>query len=270
MNEIRAHYETGAEKRRLAAWARFEFIRNIEVFHRYLPPPIATVGDIGGGPGTYAVPLAMDGYIVHLVDPVGSHVDEARAAAALGDSGLASSSVGDARELQWSDSSIDAAILFGPLYHLTSPQDRAQALAEARRVLRPDGTLFAMAISRFASLFDGLVRRFLVEPDFRSVVRRDLASGQHRNPKRDPRWFTTAYFHRPEEFQAEIEEAGFDVKALLAVEGPAGHLGDLLAWWLEDEERQQLLLSAIREVESEPSLLSASPQILAVARVSGR
>ena len=37
------------------------------------------------------------------------------------------------------DGSQDAVLLFGPLYHLTEAADRQRALAEATRVLRPDG-----------------------------------------------------------------------------------------------------------------------------------
>jgi ubiquinone/menaquinone biosynthesis C-methylase UbiE len=35
-------------------------------------------------------------------------------------------------------------LLFGPLYHLTEVAQRRQALAEARRVLRPGGHLLAI------------------------------------------------------------------------------------------------------------------------------
>jgi len=52
---------------------------------------------------------------------------------------------------------------------------------------------------RFASLLDGLYESWLDDPDFRPIVDRDLADGQHRN--RDtldrPGFFTTAYFHPP-------------------------------------------------------------------------
>ncbi len=122
-----------------------------------------------------------------------------------------------------------------------------------------------MVISRFSSLRDGLDKVFLADPRFRSIVDREIDDGQHRNPERHPRWFTTAYFHRPDEIENEITSAGFDVDALLAVEGPAGRLSNL-GWWLEDDERREILLKTVRRVESERSLLGASPQLLVVAR----
>ena len=53
----------------------------MELLDRLLPAPPAHVLDVGGGPGTYAAPLARRGYQVHLVDPVPLHVDQAREAA---------------------------------------------------------------------------------------------------------------------------------------------------------------------------------------------
>jgi ubiquinone/menaquinone biosynthesis C-methylase UbiE len=263
--EVLAHYRTGAEQRRLKTWARLEFIRNLELLERYLPSPPARVADVGGGPGTYAIPLSEQGHRVHLLDPVALHVEQAHSAAANAAVSLASVDVGDARSLPWEDETMDAVVFFGPLYHLVSKTDRHAALSEARRVLVGGGLIFAMAISRFVSLHDGLMRHYLVDPKYRSIVHRDIEAGQHRNPDRDQRWFTTAYFHRPKDLEHELAEATFEVDALLAVEGPAGRISDL-DWWLECTDRRDALLQAIRCVESEPSLLGASPQLLAVAR----
>jgi hypothetical protein len=127
--------------------------------------------------------------------------------------------------------------------------------------------LAAAAISRFASTYDGLARGFLAEPEFAAIVERDVRDGQHRNPERHPDWFTTAYFHHPDELREEVVGAGFEVDALLAVEGAAGWLGDLGSW-LDDDGRREALMAAIRRVESEPSLLGASPHLLALAHAA--
>jgi hypothetical protein len=77
-------------------------------------------------------------------------------------------------------------------------------------VLRPGGRLMAMAVSRFASLLDGLYRDWLDDPDFRPIVEQDLADGQHRNPDPvgRPEFFTTAYFHTPGGLAEEVEVPG--------------------------------------------------------------
>jgi SAM-dependent methyltransferase len=266
--EIAAYYERGEEQGRLGDWGRLEFLRTRELLARFLPGPPAAVLDVGGAAGAYALPLAAQGYEVHLVDPVALHVEQARAAsAAQPEMPLASAVVGDARALPVDDDSADVVLLLGPLYHLTDAADRSRALQEARRALRPGALLVAAAITRFASTFDGVARGFLLEPGFAAIVERDLADGQHRNPDGHPGWFTTAYFHRPDELEREVAAAGFEITALVAVEGAVGAAAEARALdaWLDDPGKREILLRAIRRVEAEPSLLGASPHVLAFA-----
>ena len=264
-DEIRAYYDSGEEKARLETRFRLEAARTRELIERFLPPPPATVLDVGGGPGGYAVWLAAKRYDVHLIDPVPLHVEQADAASREATRPLASAAVGDARELEHADDSFDALLMMGPLYHLTEPGERARALAEARRVLRPGAPMLAAAISRFAPALDGLARGLLLEAGFEEIVERDLRDGQHRNPTRHPRWFTTAYFHTPAELEQELGDAGFRQVEVLAIEGLGECVVDLDGW-LSDADRCELLMRTVRRLESESSLLGASPHLMGVGR----
>jgi SAM-dependent methyltransferase len=223
--------------------------------------------DVGGAGGAYSLWLADAGYTVHLVDPVPRLVAEAesRSAARPRPRRLASCRVGDARALDVPDESADIVLLLGPLYHLTEAADRARALSEARRVLKPGGRLFAAAISRWASPLDGLSRDLFQDPRFAAIVERDLREGQHRNPTERLDYFTTAYFHRPDDLRAEVSDAGLMVEGLYGIEGPGWILSDLTAR-LADPRRRADLLQVARQLEAEPSLLGASAHLLAVAR----
>ena len=64
-----------------------------------------------------------------------------------------------------------------------------------------------------------------------------------------------------------MAEAGFEVEALVEIEGPGWVLADL-DHWLEDSAWRSSFLEAIRRVEKEPSLLGASAHILVVGRRS--
>jgi SAM-dependent methyltransferase len=259
---IRGHYGTGYERERLTGGSsRIEFARTKELLWRFLPPAPATILDVGGGPGAYAAWLADAGYQVHLVDAVPLHVEQA-AAIAQRRNRTFTVALGDARSLAQDDSSCDAVLMLGPLYHITERDERTLAWSEAKRVLRPGGMLAAAAISRFASLLDGLVSGWLGDPAFDAIVERDLAEGQHRNPTNRPEWFTTAFFHRPEELRAEVEDAGLRVEALFGIEGPGWLLEDA---WDEPQGRDRILTTA-RAVEQEPTLLGVSAHLLVVAR----
>jgi sugar phosphate isomerase/epimerase len=78
-------------------------------------------------------------------------------------------------------------------------------------------------------------------------------------------YFTTTFFHHPDELRAEVAEAGFTVAALLGVEGPGWALPDLATRWAEPARRAEILAAA-RAIESEPSLLGFHAHVLAVGR----
>jgi SAM-dependent methyltransferase len=264
--EVLAYYARGREAARLGqGHGPLEFARTCEILERWLPPSPADVLDVGAGPGTYAAWLAARGYRVSVIDPVPLHVAQAQAAAALAGQPLAGARVGDARRLETPDRAFDAVLLLGPLYHLPARPERLRALGEARRTLRPGGLVAAAAISRFASLLAGVWEGVLGDPAYREIVARDLGDGQHRNPT-DQDYFTTAFFHHPDELRAELTDAGFAVEALLGVEGPGWALHDLAAQWADPGRRADLLWAA-RAAESEPSLLGLHAHLLALGRV---
>ncbi|MBD2210072.1 class I SAM-dependent methyltransferase [Nostoc linckia FACHB-104] len=266
-DEALSHYEIGVEQERLSqGTGLLEFVRTQEIISRYLPPAPAVIFDVGGGAGVYAYWLAQQGYEVHLIDAVPLHIEQAqRFAEAQPNYPLASLNVGDARQLNRADHSVDAVLLLGPLYHLIDRTERILALREAYRILKPGGFVFAAGISRFASTLDGLFQGYLADPEFVKIVQQDLIDGQHRNPNNHPAYFTTAFLHHPDELQAEIEAAGFDYEITLAIEGPGWLLQNFDEHW-HDLSRRQQLLQAIRWLEAEASTLGMSAHIIAIAR----
>lgn len=259
----RQYYARGREQGRLTdGHDLVEFWRTTELLQRWLPGPPARVLDVGGAAGAHALPLAARGYVVDLVDPAPVHVEQALAASSAAPVPLASATPGDARALAVQDASVDAVLLLGPLYHLTEAADRALALSEAFRVLRPGGVVVAAVISRFASALDAVTRGGYTDDEFAAIVEQDPRTGLHRNDSRRPGWFTTAYFHHPDELVDELGAAGFVVDGPVAVEGIAGLAPEPPA----DPVARERLLALVRATEREPSLLGLGGHLLAQGR----
>jgi ubiquinone/menaquinone biosynthesis C-methylase UbiE len=247
---VLAYYQQYPEEDRLGIGPfRLEFERTKEILARLLTAPRRIV-DVGGAAGAYSSWLAGRGHEVHLVDVVPRLVEEARRRDASSPHPIASFTAADARALPQADASADAVLVMGPLYHLTEAADRHRALREAHRVLVPAGDVVVAAISRYASALDGLATKASLDPEFARIRDRDLADGQHRNETGHPHYFTTAYFHRPEDLRAELEAAGFEQVRVLGVEGPG---------WL-------LVLAVARALEAEPSIVGASAHLLGIGR----
>lgn len=262
---VTSFYADGAETTRLdSGMAQLEAVRTRQLVTRHAPTAPATVLDVGGGAGSHAFWLAERGYAVHLLDLVPALVDAAARQSTGMPRPLASVREGDARSLPFADATADVVLLLGPLYHLTAIGDRMRALAEAARVLRPGGVLFAAGISRWASALYGLAHGLYAQPGFDAAVARVLRDGQNANPSGLRGAFTTAYFHRPAELAAEVADAGFVGGMVEGLEGAACLLPDFDVRWRDPVQRQTMERLA-DELGTEPSLLGVSAHLLAIA-----
>jgi SAM-dependent methyltransferase len=261
--EILAYYERGLERDRLRTGRGvLEFLRTQEILRRVLPSAPARIADVGGGAGIHASWLARDGHEVTVVEPVELHVQQASTASGEQPDAPFDAVLGDARSLPFASSSLDAALLLGPLYHLPDRDDRIKALTEAKRVVQAGGLVVAAGITRFGTWLDALARDLFLDPEFRAIAEQDLRDGQHRAV--EDRWFTTSFFHRPDELVDECRAGGLDVVEFVAVEGPSWFLPDLPER-LADPARREVVLEVLRAIEHEPSLMGASGHFLAIA-----
>ena len=124
--------------------------------------------------------------------------------------------------------------------------------------------MWAVAITKYASMIVSLIKGCVWDEDILKMITEELTAGQHRKPAR---WdfFTTAFFHHPDELNAELEEAGMICEETLGVQGP-GWMVPEFEESLNDDERRQVILKIARMMEREPV---HSPHILAVTRKSG-
>ena len=253
--EILAYYEHGQERDRLASGRqRIEFLRIWDLLERCLPAAPATVVDVGGGAGAYAIPLSRR-QATRCTSSTRCHCTSSRrqrppAAPAL----RWQASRWRRADLPLADDSADAVLLLGPLYHLTSQEDRVTALREARRILRPapiapEGVVAVLPSSRNSTAdppgdLEGL-----------DDAARFLADGMP-HPGGDPAQLTTSYF--PTVRRTRGRDRGGCAWNYAALSPPAGASSssrDCRRCWIP--EARDHLLAVLRLLEAEPSLPAA-------------
>ncbi len=264
MKVVVDYYSSFDEAGRLSGEHSLERLRSREIIGRYLPAAGSAIIDIGGAAGAYSFWLAGLGYDVTLVDLTPKHLEQARKRNDGAAAKLARMEQGDALDLKFPEGAFEMALLMGPLYHLPKREHRIRAIREAGRLVKPGGIVVAAAISRFAAMLDGYKHDLVSDPAFRKILDRSLATGDHRNDSGNPKYFTTARFHRGAELREELAEAGLAVRKVLAVEGFA-HWVEGVEYKMRDDGYRGYLLEKLRETEEEESLIGASSHLLAIA-----
>ena len=108
--------------------------------------------------------------------------------------------------------------------------------------------------------WDGVTEMLRIEIDLTAPA---TITGLHRNDSGRIDYFTTAYFHRPEELRAELEASGLHRVQVVGVEGPGEWVADFEARW-GDEKLRADLLEVARRLEAEPSIIGMSAHLLGV------
>lgn len=264
MSEVERFYDHHAA----GEWARLDGRRiemavTLRALAEHLPPAPAAVVDVGGGPGRYAIALARRGYRVTLVDLSSASLALARERAGAVGVRLAGLVHADARDLGCLPAgSADAVLLMGPLYHLFEERERARAVREARRLLRPGGLIAATFFNRLAvcrwyakNLPEGLQRH-------RAWIEGVLTTGvSHESPGTR---FVASYSAHPAEVRPFMEAQGLATLDIVGCEGSVALIDDKLnaldgAPWREWVEMTYRL-------GREPSVHGAADHLLYLGR----
>ncbi len=202
-----------AEITRLNDLFPLELAMTTRYLERYVPAG-ATVAEVGVGGGQYSELLARRGSRLHLIDVSRRLLDAVRARVPNLSAHHAS-----VTDLPLAADSCDAVLMLGPLYHLAQLAHRRRAVAEAARVLKSGGLLFAAGINRFAylrDLFRNAPESALERRAFHAQYLRDGVLNAEVAPPIGHSHFTTR-----DEFRALFPPAFEEIK-LVAVESFAG------------------------------------------------
>lgn len=231
MTELELYYNKFNEDKRLTRRHGYvEFVTSMKYIHKYLEefhnPKIL---DIGAGTGRYSVALAEEGYDVTAVELVKYN---------LGILKKKNSSVkayqGNATKLsRFEDESFDLTLLFGPMYHLYSHEDKLKALNEAKRVTKKGGIiLVAYVMNEYSVITYGFKQNNIKECMENNKLTKDFHTVSSKEDLYD--------YVRIEDINRLNEEAGLEREIIISADGPADYLRQTLN--AMDEEAYKLFI----------------------------
>ena len=150
--ELIEYYNKFNEDKRLdTRHGQVEFITSIKYIEKFLKKNDKIV-DIGAGTGKYSKYFFDKGYDVTAVELVKHNLK------VIEKKGV-KSILGNATNLSmFDDNTFDITILFGPMYHLISMEDKIKALKEAKRITKDNGYIFiSYCMNEFAVITHGFI-----------------------------------------------------------------------------------------------------------------
>ncbi len=139
-DKLELYYNKFNEDKRLTRrHGKVEFITSLKYIEEALSlldsPKIL---DIGAGTGRYSIYFADKGYDVTAIELLKCNLNVLKEK-----SNKVRAHLGNALNLgKFEDNSFDVTLLFGPMYHLASREEKIQALREAKRVTKQGGMIF--------------------------------------------------------------------------------------------------------------------------------
>ncbi|MDO5519861.1 MAG: methyltransferase domain-containing protein [bacterium] len=253
--ELEKHYNKFCEDKRLTRrHGQVEYITSLKYIHECLEgmenPKIL---DVGAGTGRYSVLLANEGYDVTAIELVKYNLGILKSKGST-----AKAYQGTALDLsRFEENSFDVTLVFGPMYHLYTYEDKLKALTEAKRVTKSGGIiLVAYIMNEYSILTHGFKK---------NNIKACIENGQ-----------VTEDFHvvsQPKDLYDYVRvddidrlDADADVERikLIAADGPANYMRNTLNEM--DEETFDLFVKYHLSTCERKELLGASGHTLDIVR----
>lgn len=254
--ELETYYNKFCEDKRLTRrHGNVEYVTSMKYIHKYLEqlPKDAKILDVGAGTGRYSVALAEEGYDVTAIELVKYN---------LGILKQKGSSVkayqGTALNLKrFSDDTFDMTLVFGPMYHLYTMQDKQKALQEAVRVTKKGGIiLVAYCMNEYSILTYGFKENHMKEIWAQGKVNEAFRVMPSKEDLYD--------YVRLEDIEEVNLAANVERIQIVAADGPANYMRQILN--AMDEETYELFIQYHLSTCERPELLGASAHTLDILR----
>jgi Methylase involved in ubiquinone/menaquinone biosynthesis len=253
--DLEKYYNKFCEDKRLTRrHGQVEYITSMKYIHKYLENnENAKILDVGAGTGRYSVELANEGYDVTAVELVKHNLGVLKSKGST-----VKAFQGTALDLsRFAENTFDMTLVFGPMYHLYTFEDKVKALEEAKRVTKTGGIiLVAYCMNEYSVITYGFKE---------NNIRTSIESGK-----------LSEDFHviaEPEDLYdyVRIEDinkinaaASLERVQIIAADGPANYMRPVLN--AMDEETFKLFIDYHFTTCERPDLLGASAHTLDILR----
>ena len=250
--ELENYYNKFCEDKRLTRrHGNVEFVTSMKYIHKYLEllPKGAKILDVGAGTGRYSIALAEEGYDVTALELVKYNLGILKQK-----SNKVKAYQGNAIRLKrFEADEFDMTLVFGPMYHLLTMEEKKTALCEAARVTKPGGyILVAYCMNEYSILTHGFKDNY---------IRESIADGKVNNQFRvTPKPEDLYDYVRLEDIEAINQSANVERVQIISADGPANYMRQTLN--AMDNETYELFLQYHLSTCERPELLGASAHTL--------
>lgn len=260
MEKLFSHYEDYSEDNRLVKDRvhKIEFITTTYVLDKLINSN-SKILDVGAGTGRYSIYFAEKGHSVYALEYVPYNLSIIQEKLnTLNHNDNIKAAIGDGRDLtRFADESFDIVLCMGPLYHLSTEEDRRRCISECLRVLKKNGVIALAYLNKYASF----IYQFRNDKDFiKDQVSKNIINlGHFYKDGSDIFYFTT-----PSEIESMLLEYKVELISNVATDG----IGHMFNDTIEDlnEQEYQLWVDYHLGTCTEPSILGYSLHALLICR----
>lgn len=254
MNGLEEYYGKFCEdKRLLSRHGQVEYRTSMKYIHKYLKEGDRIL-DVGAGTGRYSVALSQEGYQVDALELVKYNLGVLKAKKST-----VKAVQGSALDLsRYPDGTFDLTLLFGPMYHLFTYEEKKKALSEAKRVTKVGGTILVAYVMNEYSV--------LVHAFRDGHIKESIAAGKVDESFQTHTNMDDLYsFVRLETINQLNQDLDLERLQIIAADGPSDYMRPVLNKM--DEETFELFMRYHLATCERQELIGASSHTVDILRV---